>query len=262
MVGGIPVPLPQLDFQRAIADFLDTETARIEALITKKGRQVLLGHERIAAVLETAAWKPGEKEMRLNRLVRRFVDYRGATPEKSDVGIPLVTAGHIKNGRVDLVVDPQFVSEETYRTWMSRGYPSIGDVLMTMEAPLGEVAQVEQLPIALAQRVILMKADEQFVTADFLALLLRTPSFQARLAAAATGSTALGIRADRLRSLSLPVPPVDEQLAAVGRVRRAAEQLRQLEKRLNVQRRLLHEHRQALITAAVTGELDVPGVAP
>lgn len=260
-VGSYLVEDTPLERQRAIADFLDTETARIDGLIAKKRRQILLGRERLSALLENFGWKPGAKEMRLNRLVRRFVDYRGATPEKADVGIPLVTAGHIKNGRVDLAADPQFVSQETYTSWMSRGFPSVGDVLMTMEAPLGEVAQVDQLPIALAQRVILMKPDDRFVTADFLALLLRTASFQSQLAAAGTGSTALGIRSDRLRALSLPVPSPDEQVAAVARVRGASEQIRRLERHLDAQIRLLHEHRQALITAAVTGELEVPGVA-
>lgn len=257
----IKVRLPPSAEQRAIADFLDTETARIDALITSKQHLMDLSHERAAAVLETVVWRPGHPEINLHRLVRRFVDYRGATPAKSDEGIPLATAGHVKDGELDLSTDPQFVSEEIYEDWMRRGFPECGDVLMTMEAPLGEVAEVDQLPIALAQRVVLMKPNERFVSGAFLALLLRTPAFQARLAGSATGSTALGIRADRLKSLTMPVPPRSFQAEAVAEARAAFAKARCLRRLLVEQVALLKEHRQALITAAVTGELEIPGVA-
>jgi type I restriction enzyme, S subunit len=257
----LPLPLPPKRQQRAIADFLDTETVRIDALTAKKQLLVQKAAERVQALIESRTWNTSEPELGLNRLVARFVDYRGATPEKAKSGIPLATAGHIKEGRLELETDSQFVSDDVYRSWMRRGFPALGDVLMTMEAPLGQVAQVDCLPLALAQRVILMKPDERFISGDYLAFLLRSPSFQARLAASATGSTALGIRADRLKALRLPVLPRQEQNRVVAEVDEAEATLHKLTESLAKQMGLLREHRQALITAAVTGEFEVPGVA-
>jgi type I restriction enzyme, S subunit len=85
-------------------------------------------------------------------LIECLIDYRGRTPPKVASGIPLITAKVIKSGRIEKD-QLEYVSEETYERWMRRGMPQPGDVLVTTEAPLGEVAQVGPDPrIALAQR--------------------------------------------------------------------------------------------------------------
>ena len=104
----------------------------------------------------------------LTRVVRQFVDYRGATPTKLEDGVPLITATQIKNGRIDHSLDPVFISEEEYGSRMTRGFPEKGDVLVTTEAPLGETAQIEDERVAPGQRIILMKPDLGKVTKDYL----------------------------------------------------------------------------------------------
>ena len=68
-----------------------------------------------------------------------LIDYRGKTPEKTEFGVPLVTAKVIKGGRIE--TPTEFIAPEEYDSWMRRGIPLSGDVVMTTEAPLGEVAQ-------------------------------------------------------------------------------------------------------------------------
>ena len=84
-----------------------------------------------------------------------IIDYRGKTPRKTSSGIPLITAKVVKGGRIK--TPTEFIAIEDYDFWMRRGIPRLGDVLITTEAPLGEVAQLCQQRVALAQRLILLR---------------------------------------------------------------------------------------------------------
>ena len=68
----------------------------------------------------------------LDEVVEYFIDYRGKTPVKTGSGIPLITAK----------TPTEFISVEDYPLWMTRGYPEVNDVVLTTEAPLGEVALI------------------------------------------------------------------------------------------------------------------------
>lgn len=254
----LDVPLPPLATQQLIADYLDVETARIDALIAKKQRLVELLEERFMSRVDDEC--SGER-VALRRVVARFVDYRGATPDKTEEGVPLLTATHIKNGVIEHSLDPVFVSEGTYESWMRRGFPARGDVVLTMEAPLGEVAQISEERVALAQRLMLLQVESNRCTGDYLAFALRSTEMQHRLKAHATGSTALGIKADRLKGLPVPIPSATRQDGIVTTLRREEREKTQVVRLLLHQIDLLVEHRQALITAAVTGEITVPGAA-
>lgn len=126
----------------------------------------------------------------LRRVIKRFVDDRGQTPQKMPSGVPLVTARNIKNRRIDFSVSEEFMAEELYDQWMVRGLPERGDVLLTTEAPLGESAQIEDPGVALAQRLILLKADKAKITNDYLKYHFAADSGRAELWSKATGSTA------------------------------------------------------------------------
>jgi type I restriction enzyme S subunit len=130
-----------------------------------------------------------------------------------------------------------------------------------MEAPLGEVAQISEARVALAQRLVLLKTDANRCTPDYLAFALRSTRMQHRLRAYATGSTALGIKADRLKGLLVPVPSLTRQAEAVAALRCEEGAKMQVARLLSHQLNLLAEHRQAIITAAITGEFQVPGAA-
>ncbi len=139
----------------------------------------------------------------IGELIEALIDYRGKTPPKSGSGVPLITAKVIKDGRI-LNQPREYIDEETYDKWMRRGLPRPGDILITTEAPLGEVAQVGQdAKIALAQRVILLRADPKAVDRQFLFHYLRSPDARARLLQRASGTTVSGIRQSELRTVSM-----------------------------------------------------------
>jgi type I restriction enzyme S subunit len=256
-----PIPLLDLPSQRRIADHLDRETDRIDMIAEAKSRLLsLLAERRRALVASEMSGVVAEVDfLPLHRCVHRFIDYRGATPVKTTTGVPLVTARNIRDGRIDLQRAEEFIAESEYDGWMRRGFPEVGDVLITTEAPLGEVAQIVDTQVALAQRVILLKPNTTRVTADYLALYLQSPAAQAELAMRATGSTALGIRADRLRAVPVRVPSLDEQGVAVARLRTGLNQIDKLTFALARQAKLLAERRAAIITEGVSPKAVAPG---
>ncbi len=140
-----------------------------------------------------------------------LIDYRGKTPPKSDIGIRLVTAKVIKDG---FIQDDraEYVSEETYESWMRRGYPQTSDIVITTEAPLGEVAQIRTSErLALAQRVILLRGNPNVIDQQFFFQALRSPFVQAGLSQRATGTTVSGIKQSELRQVRVPYPPLPTQ---------------------------------------------------
>jgi type I restriction enzyme S subunit len=107
---------------------------------------------------------------RLGNLAR-FIDYRGKTPNKVSSGIPLITAKNVRFGYISR--DPEeYVTAAEYESWMTRGFPRLGDMLFTTEAPLGNVAVIDiEENFALAQRVICFKLHDQAV-GSFLKIVL------------------------------------------------------------------------------------------
>lgn len=140
-----------------------------------------------------------------------YVDYRGKTPQKTDSGILLLTARNIKVGYIDYNVSNEFISPEDYFIVMNRGLPEIGDVLFTTEAPMGNVAQIDRLNIALAQRVIKFRAKSNIITNDYLKYYFLSEKFQKLLNEKSTGGTAKGIKGSTLHKMILIVPPIPEQ---------------------------------------------------
>lgn len=141
-----------------------------------------------------------------------LIDYRGKTPQKTDSGIPLITAKIIKGGRIE--TPTEFIAVDNYDAWMRRGLPKAGDVVLTVEAPLGEVAQLGPEKIALAQRVVTLRGKADLLDSTYLLYLLQTEEMQSQLKSRATGTTVLGIKQSELRKVTLTLLPFEMQLSA------------------------------------------------
>ncbi|MFF9867295.1 restriction endonuclease subunit S [Streptomyces sp. NPDC013953] len=255
-----PWVYPPEEEQRSIADFLDAETSKLKALDDRFKKLTGLLEERKAALIAACFafnGADGVQVLPLRRAVKRWIDYRGATPEKTESGVTLVTAKNIRNGHIDLEVSREFIATDAYADWMRRGLLEVNDVLLTTEAPLGQVAMVNDTFIALAQRVILLRAKQDVCSPEWLYWYLLSPQGQAELELRSTGSTALGIKADRLRGVPIPLPTLSEATQRLGRLAERVTQIEALRRKLAEQRTLVAERRQALITAAVTGQFDV-----
>lgn len=172
----------------------------------------------------------GWQYCRLGNLAR-FIDYRGKTPTKTTSGIPLITAKNVRPGLISRAPQ-EFISEADYSTWMTRGLPRIGDILITTEAPMGNVAIVDiSEKFALAQRVICLQPHELAI-APFLKLAMMSSAFQKQLLDASSGMTATGIKSSRLKEIPIPLPPLAEQHRIVARVAELMDLCEQLKRRL------------------------------
>lgn len=153
----------------------------------------------------------GEWEERKLSQVTSYVDYRGKTPEKSSSGIFLLTAKNIKMGYLDYLCSQEYIPENTYNQVMSRGVPQVGDVLITTEAPCGNVAQIDNENIALAQRIIKYRGVEGELDNTYLKYIFLSPKFQYNLSSKSTGGIVKGIRGSVLHELPIDFTSLNEQ---------------------------------------------------
>jgi type I restriction enzyme S subunit len=127
-----------------------------------------------------------------------------------------VTAKVVKGGQIQ-DQPAEFIAADFYDEWMRRGLPQQLDVLLTTEAPLGEVAIIRgDARIALAQRIILLRAKPKVLDAEYLFYALQSDFGQEELKARASGTTVLGIKQSELRKVRIPVPPLSTQQRIAG----------------------------------------------
>jgi len=153
----------------------------------------------------------------LKDLINLIVDYRGKTPKKlggdfTDSGIPVISAIHIKHGKIIWEERERFVSEEMYKKWMKEPLKK-GDVLLTSEAPLGEVALVpNDDPLVLSQRLFALRTNPKLLDSNYLMYFFQSQIGQDALKGRASGSTVVGIRQAELINISVPCPPIEKQI--------------------------------------------------
>jgi type I restriction enzyme S subunit len=170
------------------------------------------------------------RQLPLEDSLEALIDYRGKTPQKTDKGIPLVTAKVVKSGQI--LPMSEFIADEDYDSWMVRGFPQVGDIVITTEAPLGEVAQIKDANVALAQRIVTLRGKNGVLNNDYLLFLMQSHFIQDQLEARATGSTVKGIKQSELRKIILPLPPIEEQ-KKIGAILKSLDNKIQLNNQIN-----------------------------
>lgn len=157
------------------------------------------------------------KMVELNQLFN-FVDYRGKTPHKISEGVFLITASNIKNGYMEYS-RKEYISKEEYEERQSRGVTHMGDLLFTTEAPMGNAAICDLEVCSCGQRIITFQEYEtdSVIPALFMYFIL-SPQFQQQLLDNCTGTTAKGIKADKLKHFLIPLPPLAEQKRIVAKL--------------------------------------------
>lgn len=275
-----PVGVPPTDEQRTIADFLDRETERIDALVAKKQRLIELLQEKRTALISNAVTKgldpdvpmkdsgiewlggiPAAWEVRRLKQVTEFVTSgsRGWAEFYSDDGPVFIRITNLDRSSVDLDLSQlQHVSppagSEGERTRVKPG-----DVLVSITADIGTVGLVpEGIGEAYVnQHTALTRPRERVIAPRWLALCVHSAVGQRQFPMLLQGGTKVGLNLDDVRNLVVVLPPLAEQRRLIGFVGANSETLSELSTAAQTAIARLQEYRSALITAAVTGQIDV-----
>jgi len=275
-VGHQPLPLPQKQIQQRIAHFLDEKTARIDALIEKK--QALL--QRLAEKRQALITRAVTKGLNPNVPMKQSgIDWIGDVPAQWMVApvkrIARLESGHTPDRKIDeywLDCEIPWVSLNDTDTLRSGDY--IDDtairinelglanssarmlppraVVFTRDATIGESA-ITTRSMAVSQHIIAWLCDEALVVPEYL--LFTIYGMTQELMRLTNGSTIGTIGLADVKSICVPVPPIDEQHEIVQHVLAGKQQVGRtvvaVEKSIDAMR----AYRSALITAAVTGQL-------
>jgi type I restriction enzyme S subunit len=206
------IPLPPPEEQRRIVARIEELATKVEAArALRQQAATQIDRLYISASRQAFTERNNWQFLSVEECCEAIIDYRGRTPPTSQEGIPHLTSANVRSGNIDWTTT-RFVTEETYNAYMTRGIPRAGDVLFTMEAPLGNAAVVpDDRRFSLAQRLILLRGASHIVSGDFLAQVLMSPSIREEIYSKATGTTVKGIAAKRLKPIKLPIPPSSEQ---------------------------------------------------
>ena len=194
------VNLPELQRQKEIATILD----HIGEMIALRKEQLAKLDQLVKSRFIELFGDVKEEDKLIN--LCNFIDYRGKTPEKTESGLPFITAKNVKMHHMSFDTQ-EFISKETYDKVMTRGFPRIGDVVFTTEAPLGNVCRIPYIETEfyIGQRIITMQTEQ--LEPAYLEYALSSEAFKRKIAEKSSGSTVTGIRSKLLEQLTIPVPP-------------------------------------------------------
>jgi type I restriction enzyme, S subunit len=263
-VRSMPAVFPDPLSQRRIADFLDHETQRIDQLIAWKQQMMELVEERFSAWLDFQVWKRiSYARVPLMHLTdpRRPIMY-GIVLPGPDVndGVTIVKGGDVARSglRRDGLCRTTFDIESRH----ARSRLDPGDLLFAIRGGIGDVAEVPQeIAGSNITQDVARISPRSAIDRRWLLHALRTRTLQDLAAERITGATVRGLNIWDLKRLPVPVPGKAEQEALAKRFDEESTRAARVAQLLAHQVALLQERRQVLITAAVSGLLDIPEVA-
>ncbi|WTC15432.1 restriction endonuclease subunit S [Streptomyces cellulosae] len=259
-LGDAPVPLPPLDEQRRIADFLDAETARIDGLLDARERHIALVKERWEATIYQELIQSRAPEVELRRLGVKVTTGPFGTvfnaSQYQEGGVPMVNPLHIRNGSITPDLHHAVPPETAAR--LARHRLRAGDLVVGRKGDLGRAALVQESQdgwVCGSDCIALHPGGK--VLPHFLDYVLRSQYIRSQLLAKSLATTMPSLNEGNLLSLRLPHLTLEQQDAMAERLDRAHDWLVRATNTMRKQLELLRERRQALITAAVTGQFDV-----
>ena len=151
---------------------------------------------------------------KIDEIVQLIMDYRGKTPKKlgmnwteSQKDIIALSAKNIKDNKIVNTDKSHYGSELLYKHWMKDGDIEPGDILMTSEAPLGEIYLVSKpIKAILSQRLFLLRFNKKIVNPWYMYAFMNSQSFKNQLLLRATGTTVVGIKQKDLRKIEVELP--------------------------------------------------------
>ncbi|MGB9112038.1 MAG: hypothetical protein WCF24_04845 [Acidimicrobiales bacterium] len=259
----LPILLPPTDAQRAIADYLDAETARLDGLIEKKQKMVQLLNQRMTEFAESVIWRdvpatcPLMYQTDPNRPIMYGIVLPG--PNVSD-GVPIIKGGDVAARRLS----PAELNRTTrdIEAHYARARLVKDDLVFAIRGGIGDVEVVPaELTGANMTQDVARIAPAGNVVPQWLRLVLRTPSVTRQVESRITGATVKGLNIWDLKRIHVPMSDCARQRQDLWLLTEAERNVQRQISLLSRQLALFGERRQAVITAAVVGQLEIPEIA-
>ena len=273
----MPIFVPPTEGQRAIAARLDRETARIDALIEKKQRQIDLLQERRAALISNAVTKGISQKVKMRD---SGIEWLGPVPEHWEVkrlkfitphvtvgivvtpskfyideGVPCLRSLNVREGRLtdtDLV----FISPESNELH-AKSMLKAGDVVAVRSGQPGTTAVVDKrYDGANCIDLIIIRQSSVF-DSIYLSYAMGSHYIQSQFGAGSGGAIQQHFNIETASSLLIALPPLSEQVAIREYLDAEAGRLAALHYKVQTSIAQLQEYRSTLISAAVTGKIDI-----
>lgn len=283
------LPLPERKIQHLIADYLDRETVRIDALVAEKEKMLVLLEEKRSALISRAVTRGLNPRITLKPSNAPWFD---ETPfswsverlkwviKSVDSGVSVNASDQPTEGdsfgvlKTSAVAGGAFFSSENKSVWHTE-YDRLACpvtkntiIMSRMNTPnlVGESGYVakDYSNLFLPDRLWQISFDENRVFVPFMSLLLASKEARHALSSMATGTSPSmkNLAIEEMSSLLIPVPTIDEQKLIYNAVARQDAMIGPLKNELITSLQLLKERRSALITAAVTGQITAEEMAP
>ncbi|WP_018024726.1 restriction endonuclease subunit S [Corynebacterium ulceribovis] len=274
-LGDYPVIHTNRDTQRAIADYLDRETSEIDAMLDKLDGLGRLLEERRKNEIHQALQGSSNSQIdtgfgpfpripshwalaSVSSLFKITNGDRGENyPKPSEIqetGIPFINAGDLVNGRVSLD-NAKFVSAEKYAK-MGGAKLAKGDIIFCLRGSLGKFGIVSFDEGSLASSVCCLTSNGSYLP-EMMAYVLSSNIIRDQITFSETGSAQPNLGAEQLGMFKVPLPPLDEQERLVQHLDETTARIDAMLAKTQQLKDLLTERRSALITAAVTGQIEV-----
>ena len=276
------IPVPSRAEQTAIANYLDTITAKIDAAIAQQQKMIDLLNERKQIIINRAVTKglnPNAKmkdsgvewigevpegwEVRktLFCLSMPITDGPHETPQLYEEGIPFVSAEAVScgNGRIDFDHIRGYISKEFYDECCKKYIPRLHDIYMIKSgATTGKVALVDTDRIfTIWSPLAVFRCDENVMCHDYMFYMLQSDLYQLQVQLGWSYGTQQNIGMRTLEKLKVPVPPINEQIEIAKYIIEKSKPIDDAISIANKQISLLQERKQIIINEVVTGKVKV-----
>ena len=253
------IPFSSLPEQQRIVGILDAAfdgiaTAKVNAEKNPQNTRALF-ESHLQSVFSQHG--NGWRRVRIEDACESVMDCVNKTATKVDEPTPfkMIRTTNVRNGRVNLD-SVYYVTENVYRIWTRRQVPQRGDVILTREAPMGEVGMLlSDDKIFLGQRLVSYRANPSKLNNRFLLYALQSGDLQGQIHALASGSTVQHMRVPDTKNLQLPLPSLKEQEATVTTLDALREETQRLESLYQRKLTALDELKKSLLHQAFAGQL-------
>ena len=275
-LGYVCLVKPPLEEQNTIAAFLNNETERIDTLIAKKERQIELLQEKRSALISHAVTKglnPDVKmkdsgiewlgtipehwnSKKLKFLAQKIIDGTHLTPTYVDTGIPFLRVTDIHTGVINFD-EVKRIPKEEHLDLTKRCCPHKGDLLLSKNGTIGVPCVVNwdgEFSIFVSLCLIKVKRE---LEVDYAKYFILSNEIREQIFAGGKKNTITNLHLDKIREFFFATPPILEQRTIAAFLGIETERLDNIIKKVQESITKLHEYRTALISAAVTGKIDV-----